>query len=101
MGPSKKDSDRLKYLFAINFSIFSASSICQLVMSSNFLPWLLGLTLLGSFLNLYFLISAFRTSKNLDKENENSILESEKTRLMDDLEEEANRRKQKDRLLQN
>ena len=101
MGPLKKDSDRFKYLFAINFSIFSASSICQIVMSSILLPWLLGLTLMGSFLNLYFLISSFRTGKNLEEEHEDSILESEKNRLMDDLEEEANRRKQKDRLQQN
>jgi hypothetical protein len=88
-------------VLTINFSLFSALAICQVLLESIYHPWLFLLCILGGLVNLvflYFLVS----KKNPDKiTEEKAVSEFEKNKLMDDLEEEAVRRKRHDQIEQN
>ena len=97
----QQNSNRLKFLFTINFSLFSALAICQKIIDAIYNPWLFLLCLLGAIINLFVLY--FTTQKKPFKETceESFVTESEKDKLMNDLEEEAKRRKHHDRIQQN
>ena len=101
MSIIEPNPNRLKFFFTINFSLFSALAICQIIMDTIYNPWLFLLCLMGAIINIFVL--CFIVYKNLAKKTleESSVSESEKDKLMNDLEEEAKRRKHHDRIQQN
>ena len=101
MSIIEPNPNRLKFFFIINFSLFSALAICQIIMDTIYNPWLFLLCLMGAIINifvLYFTMYKKFAKKTLEA---NSVSESEKDKLMNDLEEEAKRRKHHDRIQQN
>ena len=101
MSILEPNPNRLKFFFSINFSLFSALAICQIIMDTIYNPWLFLLCLMGAIINifvLYFIMYKKFAKKTLEA---NSVSESDKDKLMNDLEEEAKRRKHHDRIQQN
>lgn len=101
MNIFQQNTNRLKFLFAINFSFFSALAICQLLLTAIYNPWFFLLCILGSCINLFVLYFIFQHKIPRETGKETSVTDSEKNMLMDDLEEEAKRRKNHDRIQQN
>lgn len=101
MKTLQRKTEPVMIVLTINFSLFSALAICQVLLESIYHPWLFLLCILGGLVNLvflYFLVS----KKNPDKiTEEKAVSEFEKNKLMDDLEEEAVRRKRRDQIEQN
>lgn len=95
------NTNRVKFLFAINFSLFSALAICQLLVTSIFNSWLFLLCIFGACLNLIVYYFINRSKSEAHTADDSPVSDDEKNKLMDDLEEEAKRRKQQDRIQQN
>ena len=88
-------------VLTINFSLFSALTICQVILELIYHPRFFLLCVLGGLVNLISLYLLL--SKNAPEviTEEKVVSEFEKNKLMDDLEEEAVRRKRRDQIEQN
>ena len=101
MNILQPNTNRVKFLLAINFSLFSALAICQLLESSIFNTWLFLLCIMGASINLIVWYFMMQGKSESYATQETPVSDDEKNKLMDDLEEEAKRRKQQDRIQQN
>lgn len=101
MNILQPNTNRVKFLFAINFSLFSALAICQLLVTSIFNTWLFLLCIMGACINLIVWYFIIQVKSEPNPTQKSPVSDDEKNKLMDDLEEEVKRRKQQDRIQQN
>ncbi|MDG1325519.1 MAG: hypothetical protein P8P49_07115 [Opitutales bacterium] len=101
MNIFQPNANRLKLLLVINFSLFSALAVCQLLVTSMLNSWLFLLCIIGACINLIVCYFINRSECTVHTTEEPPVSDDEKNKLMDDLEEEAKRRKQQDRIQQN
>ncbi len=94
-------NEPIMIVLTINLSLFSALAICQVIVDSIYHPWLFTLCVLGGLVNLVFLYSLSSKKKSDVITDEKVVSEFEKNKLMDDLEQEAVRRKRRDQIEQN
>ncbi len=101
MKTLQRKTEPVMIVLTINFSLFSALAICQIILESIYHPWLFLLCVLGGLVNLFSLyLVLFKNPPEVITE-EKVVSEFEKNKLMDDLEEEAVRRKRRDQIEQN
>lgn len=101
MKTLQRKTEPVMIVLTINFSLFSALAICQVILELIYHPWLFLLCVLGGLVNL---VSLYLLLSNPPPEvitEEKVVSEFEKNKLMDDLEEEAVRRKRRDQIEQN
>ena len=96
-----RKSEPIFIALTINFSLFSALAICQVIIESIYHPWLFLLCVLGGLINLVFMYCFRPKNYTFLETEEKAVSEIEKNKLMDDLEEEAVRRKRHDQIEQN
>ena len=101
MKTLQRKTEPVMIVLTINFSLFSALAICQLILESIYNPWLFLLCVLGGLVNLISLYLLLSKNPPEVITEEKVVSEFEKNKLMDDLEEEAVRRKRRDQIEQN
>lgn len=85
--------NRFTFLCTINFSLFSSLAISQLLLKGLSHPMVLFFCLFGSGINLFALFYSIIIKPKKVKEAERAILEGEKNKIMEDLDQEVKRRR--------
>jgi hypothetical protein len=85
--------NRFTCLCAVNFSLFSSLAILQLLLTVLYHPMVLLLCLVGGGINLLALLYSIIIKPKKVKEAEKAILEGEKNKIMEDLDQEVKRRR--------
>ena len=101
MKTLQRKTEPVMIVLTINFSLFSALAICQVILEPIYHPWLFLLCVLGGLVNLVSLYLLLSKNPSEVITEEKVVSDFEKNKLMDDLEEEAVRRKRRDQIEQN
>lgn len=92
---------RSPYLLpAFNLALFSGLLVCQLMMKSPLLPWMLVICILGTLYNLFELVRLIRPGEE-DCEPDELRSQIEKSAIMSDLDKEIVRRREIEKVEKN